>query len=84
MSGSYVKINWVSLLLLIGTDMLLESLLHPNVSAVPTAPGAPVPTDWSQNHVDLIWKEPVSDGGSPITGYIIEKKDKYRYATSEA
>ena len=47
-------------------------------SAVPSAPGAPEPVDWSQNHVDLIWKEPVSDGGSPITGYIIEKKDKYR------
>jgi len=73
----------VSLLLVIGTDMLLESWLYHNLSAVPTAPGAPTPTDWSQNHVDLIWKEPVSDGGSPITGYIVEKKDKYRYAESE-
>lgn len=73
----------MSLLLVTGTDMLLESWLYRNLSAVPTAPGAPTPTDWSQNHVDLIWKEPVSDGGSPITGYIIEKKDKYRYAESE-
>jgi hypothetical protein len=61
----------------------MESWLYHNFSAVPAAPGAPTPTDWSQNHVDLIWKEPVSDGGSPITGYIIEKKDKYRYAKSE-
>lgn len=46
-------------------------------SAIPSAPGAPEPADWTANQVDLVWKEPVSNGGSPITGYIIEKKDKY-------
>ncbi|ERL85176.1 hypothetical protein D910_02598 [Dendroctonus ponderosae] len=40
-------------------------------------PGTPEPEDWSANHVDLKWTEPVSDGGAPITGYIIEMKDKY-------
>lgn len=47
------------------------------ILAVPSAPGAPEPYDWTANQVDLKWKEPVTDGGTPITGYIIEKKDKY-------
>lgn len=44
---------------------------------VPSAPSAPEANDWSANHIELIWKEPETDGGSPITGYIIERKDKY-------
>lgn len=46
--------------------------------ANPEAPGAPDINDWSQSHADLVWKKPFSDGGTPITHYIIEKKDKYR------
>jgi len=44
----------------------------------PEPPGAPDINDWSQNHVDLTWQKPISDGGTPITHYVIEKKDKYR------
>ncbi len=41
---------------------------------VPLPPSAPDVVDWSESHMDLEWKEPIDDGGSPITGYIIEKK----------
>lgn len=59
---------------------IFKAFIHINLfPVVPSEPGAPNPVDWNQNQVDLVWAEPVSDGGSPITGYIIEKKDKYRY-----
>jgi hypothetical protein len=32
--------------------------------------------DWSPNHADLVWDPPASDGGAPITHYIIEMKEK--------
>ena len=44
---------------------------------LPSAPSAPKPIDWSINHVELEWDAPASDGGAPITNYMMEKKDKY-------
>lgn len=43
----------------------------------PGKPGNLKATDWDKDHVDLKWTPPLEDGGSPITGYVIEKKDKY-------
>lgn len=41
----------------------------------PDAPGKPDFKDWAKDHAVITWKAPESDGGAPITGYIIEKKD---------
>jgi hypothetical protein len=46
------------------------------ISDEPGAPGTPEATDWDKDHVDLRWTPPVKDGGSPITGYVIEKREK--------
>lgn len=42
----------------------------------PDAPGTPEVADWDKDRVDLRWTPPLNDGGSPITGYIIEKREK--------
>lgn len=50
--------------------------LAKNPFDVPEAPGKPQAKDWDRHHVDLKWTAPKSDGGSPITSYIIEKKEQ--------
>lgn len=32
--------------------------------------------DWDKDHVDIEWPRPENDGGTPITEYIIQKKEK--------
>lgn len=43
----------------------------------PDKPGTPEITDYDKDFVELKWDKPENDGGSPITGYIIEKRDKF-------
>ena len=41
----------------------------------PGPPGCPIVTKVGKNYVDLKWTVPVYDGGSKITGYIIEARE---------
>ncbi len=42
----------------------------------PGVPGTPECTGHTENSISLKWERPVSDGGSPITGYVVEKKEE--------
>lgn len=54
-----------------------ETIVAKNPFDEPGAPGQLKATDWDKDHVDLQWVPPKDDGGSPITGYVVEKKDKF-------
>ncbi|XP_037071182.1 twitchin-like [Pollicipes pollicipes] len=54
-----------------------HATLAKNPYEIPGAPSTPEIVDWDVDRVDLKWKAPKNDGGAPITGYIIEKKEKF-------
>lgn len=53
------------------------SILAKNPFDVPGKPGTPELEDWDVDRVDLKWEKPKNNGGAPISGYIIEKKEKF-------
>lgn len=53
-----------------------QSILAKNPYDIPGKPGVPKIEDWNEHEVHLQWAAPKSDGGAPITGYIIEAKEK--------
>lgn len=53
------------------------SILAKNPYDAASKPGTPKIDDYNEHMVKLKWEPPKDDGGAPITGYIIEKKDKF-------
>ncbi len=41
----------------------------------PGRPGKPEVTDSDKDHITIKWEPPRKDGGAPITGYNVERKD---------
>ena len=61
-----------------------EEIEAKNAFDPPGKPDRPTPLDWGPDFCDLKWKPPKDDGGSPITGYVIEIRDKSRRQWKEA
>lgn len=53
-----------------------HSIIAKNPFDIPGKPGVPTIEDWNEHEVSLAWPAPKNDGGAPITGYIIEAKEK--------
>lgn len=49
----------------------------------PGKPGIPEIIDYDNESVELQWKPPKDNGGSPVIGYIIEKKEKFSHNWDE-
>ena len=62
----------------------LKPIVAKDPFTVPLPPSVPEVVDWSESHMDLEWKEPIDDGGSPITGYIIEMKVRHSSEWTQA
>lgn len=54
-----------------------DTILAKNPYDPPSPPSQPVIDDYDNKSVMLKWKRPPSDGGRPITHYIVEVKDKF-------
>lgn len=53
-----------------------QPIIAKNPFDEPGKPGIPEVSDWDKDHVDLVWRPPINDGGSPISSYIVEKREK--------
>lgn len=56
--------------------MVADRITMKNPWSVPNPPKDPEIIDWTETTLSVQWKAPDSDGGSPITGYVIEYKEK--------
>jgi len=56
-----------------------EAILAKDPFDPPGKPGRPEIVDYDKNNAEIKWDHPKSDGGSPLTKYVIEKRPKGGY-----
>ncbi|ESO91796.1 hypothetical protein LOTGIDRAFT_91265, partial [Lottia gigantea] len=59
-----------------GEPLVGDKMLAKNPFVAVGSPGTPNVDKITKNSVDLTWTKPSNDGGSKITGYVVEKKKK--------
>ncbi|XP_041468950.1 twitchin-like isoform X3 [Lytechinus variegatus] len=52
-----------------------KSVIAKNPYDEPGAPGVPEVVDYDRDFVELEWAKPKKDGGAPIEGYVVEKRE---------
>ncbi|KJH43663.1 fibronectin type III domain protein [Dictyocaulus viviparus] len=55
-----------------------------NAFEVPDPVDKPVVVDWDKDRIDIQWKPPINNGGSPVKSYVVEKKEKGSAMWNEA
>lgn len=60
-----------------------DAILAKNPYDPPSPPSQPIIDDYDNKSVSLKWNRPPSDGGRPITHYVVEMKDKFSPTWSE-
>jgi len=53
-----------------------EPTLAKNPFDAPGAPGTPECKSRSLNSIEIVWKKPKNDGGNPVQGYNVERREK--------
>ena len=51
-----------------------KAMLAKEKYTVSLPPGQPTVTEWNERSMTLVWDDPIDDGGTAITGYVIEAK----------
>ncbi|CAF5145511.1 unnamed protein product, partial [Rotaria magnacalcarata] len=53
-----------------------KPILVKNPFTEPGQPGTPTCVSRDRNHIEIKWTPPRNDGGNPVKGYIIERREK--------